>query len=365
MSNEANFSFFRYLSNYPNPPAVNPQPPINPSPSPIQQPIYVTNNTINNIFNAPSFISASFNPSPEEIVVNNVHNTANSQMRNLTNQIFAANPQQTFNARQMEPSENTIPSSVTETVKIVRCKRGRKPIDKSKFYCYFCGTRNTTEWRKGPYVSCEGSETKNTLCNSHGLAYARSRKLLGYNAAAELYPKLYEIKDIATVTKIPQSNEKSSSEQPPAKRTRTSGSYKTLNCNEPTNYETCNDNNVLNERRRSSQTAPSNFTISLEEQDGNALEQQDMEDAMFESFIAYPSSATSQTTPSTNKASLSFLVGQEDSSNEEFLNSYTTTTSSTNKASLSFLVGQEDSSNDESLAKKYVSRMNISFILNN
>ncbi len=29
-------------------------------------------------------------------------------------------------------------------------KRGRKKIDKTSFFCHNCGTRVTTEWRKGP-----------------------------------------------------------------------------------------------------------------------------------------------------------------------------------------------------------------------
>lgn len=50
-----------------------------------------------------------------------------------------------------------------------RKKRGRKPTDKSKFYCYQCDTTSTPEWRRGP-------QGKNTLCNACGLFYSSFNK---------------------------------------------------------------------------------------------------------------------------------------------------------------------------------------------
>lgn len=46
-----------------------------------------------------------------------------------------------------------------------RRKRGRKPMDKSAFYCHHCGVKSTPEWRKGP-------DGKHTLCNACGLFYS-------------------------------------------------------------------------------------------------------------------------------------------------------------------------------------------------
>jgi hypothetical protein len=48
-------------------------------------------------------------------------------------------------------------------------KRGRKPKDKSSFYCHKCKIRNTGQWRRGP-------DGLNTLCNRCGLAYAKAKK---------------------------------------------------------------------------------------------------------------------------------------------------------------------------------------------
>jgi len=49
-------------------------------------------------------------------------------------------------------------------------KRGRKRIDKTKFYCRECGSKDTPEWRRGP-------EGKNTLCNACGLQYSKRLKM--------------------------------------------------------------------------------------------------------------------------------------------------------------------------------------------
>lgn len=50
-----------------------------------------------------------------------------------------------------------------------RRKRGRKPIDKSAFYCHHCGIKSTPEWRQGP-------DGKHTLCNACGLFYSSFKK---------------------------------------------------------------------------------------------------------------------------------------------------------------------------------------------
>jgi|GEM_PF-4243098 len=51
-------------------------------------------------------------------------------------------------------------------------KRGRKAIDKSRFFCTLCGFTETPEWRFGP-------NGFNTLCNKCGLSYAKFRKNKG------------------------------------------------------------------------------------------------------------------------------------------------------------------------------------------
>eukprot|EP01091_Cochliopodium_minus_P015630 TRINITY_DN561_c0_g5_i3.p1 TRINITY_DN561_c0_g5~~TRINITY_DN561_c0_g5_i3.p1 ORF type:complete len:122 (-),score=29.92 TRINITY_DN561_c0_g5_i3:104-469(-) len=61
----------------------------------------------------------------------------------------------------------------------IRKRRRRKdgiPIEELKVYkhypgkfCYYCGTTETTEWRRGP-------DRKNSLCNACGLRFNDNRK---------------------------------------------------------------------------------------------------------------------------------------------------------------------------------------------
>jgi hypothetical protein len=77
------------------------------------------------------------------------------------------------NKRGRNQADDTSNEKVSKDASVVKQatvrKRGRKPIDKSQFFCRQCNTRETPEWRKGPLG-------KNTLCNACGLKYAKSLK---------------------------------------------------------------------------------------------------------------------------------------------------------------------------------------------
>jgi hypothetical protein len=116
----------------------------------------------------------------QPVVVINVNHTHTSTHANdaITSSSVMAIAEKTNSVRiasiiQPSPREITDKKEARLPIKarqgVIKRRRGRKPIDKSGFFCYHCSTKVTPEWRKGP-------NGPNTLCNACGLQFAKVMK---------------------------------------------------------------------------------------------------------------------------------------------------------------------------------------------